>query len=613
MFKNETLVKWIVCSWIAIAGISAVGAESGETNALASLLTNSRGSATDCSRAYQGSIERAERELSEFAKKYRETHNRPVNREDPMYKDLLKDLAEVEARLKTCIELSSGSGNFCPAGAVTNFAKRVDEFAGACKNMPNISKEGASGNIACGYAVARCDCRFLAPGLKAYSQLECSNGPSPVSSGASNAGEYDLAAAEREFAFCPMVAASDIKEIEKQIREAQKELREAERRTPELEQAKAEIESQGREKVQQARQQQADAAKQWQQQRQDALRQQREAGKNIAAQVLQKQEAITRNDEARDGLTTNRQKAELERQAALSKLEDNCHQQALGQVEQTQAKRLLNANRGGFNKTLSYVGLTDRDEWQAMANEYHRRCMRSGITRNAIKNINRLYEQALKEANAGERNLDKRRTQLVNEMNQLQNAQGCSLGGTGMSESGVSTETQACQALRTAKEEMAKVDADYRIQHSLHRQAERNAESDMERRKASKQKEIDQAESIASQERSRLRNLMAYLDLKRRHAKGGSGDSKDASETMAKHGALVGSATSLAGCFSQQECEKNKTCRQAAAYLNLIGQDFKYGDDTSSPGPSGSSGTNVTPASAPLNGTRQDTGGAMRD
>lgn len=612
MFKNETLVKWMVCSLLGIGNMAFAQSStpSSSNDGWTRAIENSRGSVNTCPNAYAKRLEGVDKDRREHVKKKFEELGSAYNQaSDPYIKYLDDSYKAIKAEEKTCNDFHGG-GNFCPLGAEKTFNEKVIDFAGSCKNMPGISREGESGNIACGYAVARCDCTTLPAGTTAYNALQCSSGPAPVSSSNVPPGGYNLDAAKREFEHCPMFAAADIKDVEKQIREAQKELREAEKRIPEIEQALADAESQGREKEQDANQKMADAAKQWQQQRNDAVKQQREAGKQIAAQVLQKQEAITRNDEARDGLTLNRQKAELERQAAVSKLEDNCHQQALGQTEQAQAKRILNANRGGFNQTLRYYGLTDRTEWQKVAAEFHRRCMRSSVTRNAIKNINRLYEQSLKEAGSGERNLDKRREQLVREMNQLQSSQGCNLGGTGMNEGGVSTETQACQAMRTAKEEMARVDADYRIQQGLNRQALSNAKADTFRRRSAKGRELMQAQSIAQEERARLTNLQEYLRLKQQYAKGAASDSKAADDTRGKHMAMVGAATSLVGCFLPDACQESDSCRQAANYLNLIGRKFDYTKArTPRPSPS-ASGTDLTPAQP---GSRQESGSGIRE
>lgn len=605
MFKNETLVKWFVCSLLVLIFTS-------DSLLAANGPDRYRSRDRDRETSLDGSIWDDMCSTAELRSQNKTTCDNLINKAE-----------------------GGSTADMCKT-AVPDFQKARDEFRSSCKGLPTKS---ISGNIACGWHIAQCDCPSISYATEpdAYQKLECASAQTSSSSSRSQRdielGLLDNEASRAKYGHCALAAATDKEKLEKEIREAQKELREAQKKIPELEQSIADAQSQMREKMQQAKQQMADAAKERAQQRADYIKQQREQMKTIAQQVTSLQEQITRNEESRSQITLSRQDAELARQDAVSQIEATCHTQAISTVTTMQQERLQLAkardfNRGNFNQMLRNVGISDRTAWQRVAKEHYLRCMQSAVTRSAIKSANKKYQVVLNKADQSERDLDKRRKSLEVQVRQLQNPEQCqsrtdlisllfsfafppAWGNDGMNANGTTTESQACQAIRQRNEDIARAEADYRIKQQLNAENYATAQRDGAQRISSKARELAEANNVIREERDRLNNLRKALDLKRQFSQGGSMDSKEAGEARDKHQKMVTASYNVLICFNKAKCSSNAACKDARDYLyeTLGRRNLQYKDSRSidpepvprSPSPS-----------APENRDRQGTGTGTR-
>lgn len=570
MFKNETLVKMALVTGLALISLESYGAD------------NSSRSCHGPGSPYE-TLREARQQL------------RAAGANAPNRQELLDAVNEAQDDFNSCTGTAGsggGSAETCKTAA-TDFNKARTAFHNSCKGLPTKS---ISGNISCGWHVARCNCPSTNPESEEYQKLECATAQAAVASGsnvpsatASLLGLRDNAAARAQYGHCALAAATDLEKLEKEIREAQKEVRDAEKRIPELEAGVADARTARDEKLVQARQKLVDAEKQRAQQRADYIKQQREQMKNIAAQVTQLQSQITTQEEAISRIALESQKdGELARMEAVNAVEARCHDQAIATVAADQAKKMANPNAGGFNKMLEQTGMSSRQAWQKVATVHYNRCMQSKIVRSQIKRINDRYNGLIDKARDGERNATRRIRALETQVRQLQNNNGCSgagvggVGGTGVEQNGSTSESQACQAFRTMQEDIRRADADHAAAINQANVEAATARQSGDAKILSKGRELADARRTVREERLRLENLREALNLKRQFGEGASLDAKEAGEARAKHQEMVLAAYTIISCTNQSRCGSINACKDARNYLTgtLGRNDLTYKDST---------------------------------
>ncbi len=590
MFKNETLVKWFVCSLIVVSQVSWAQSAPPATSAPSSPSYPPQSSGGDRCWSVEQSLAKAEDELA--AAEGRSAPQAQIDR----LKKLIED--RTKRHKKVCID-SSNQQFGCP-NAQSNFSNAMNQFASSCRGLP--SDASIAGNIACGHSVARCECPGQPAGSVAHSKLQCGSDSATTVPAINSDGTRNITAASAKFSVCALAAATDIDKIEKEVRELQKEVRELDKRTPELQQSIDEAQSQMREKVQQADQQMADALKQWQQQKSEIVKRQRQSARQAAEKARTIQDSIIQIDNELSESRSSRKDAENARTEQADRIKGDCHKEAITKVNAMQLQRLeaergRSYNRGGFNQMLRNVGLTDRKMWQVKAKEYHQDCMQSDLVRDAIKNTNKRYYALLDRANEKDNTIRARRKAAVEQVLKIQN--GCNMTGNGFSASGEILDAETCQAVRESLEDGAKADADYQVQQRLNETNKANAQNDGRARIQAKRNELRKATQLVDEERTRLNNLRRFLALKQEKAPGGNIDAKDASDINGKHGSMVGFASELVQCHSPSKCAENAACKKAAEYLIAIGRPTMYASESADSDSSTGATTTLPPGSAP--------------
>ncbi len=559
MFKNETLVKLVVCTLLALPVNVWGQTPPAPVTPPAAPIVNFPSTPANCSAESAQVI----RDRDAFQAYDAGASGNTQTRKD----ELKKNWDDAQAELTRCRQSSTAGG--C-TNAPSEYDKAKTEFRTSCRSLPQTGGN-IGGNIACGWNIERCQCRGLSAGGVKYEALKCEDAPSgPFTP--SSPGEKD----GRHLPTCNIAAASDLDKLEKEVRDAQKELRELERKIPELDQQIADAQSQMNEKIQQAEQQGVDAQKARIQQRADAVKAQREAIRTAAQEVVQLRQQISTLEEERIQLGSSRQRAELERQKGQAAVRNNCHAQAIKDVGAKQAEALALQqgrayNRGSFNQMLRNVGVSSRTQWQRLAAELYKQCMQSAPTRDAVKMINQEYNAVLDQANGKERSLGERRRAIEVQIAQVEGGVCNPAGGSGVSPTGTATESRSCQAVRQFSEDVAKAEAEYINQQRANAKAENRARSDGAARLAAKTKERNLAERTLFEERQRLRNLRNFLALKQQHAPGNM-DGRDMENALAKHAGLIDKSRFLIHCAVQDNKNCEGPCAEAFEYMRAIGE-----------------------------------------
>lgn len=543
MFKNETLVRLGIAVGLATA-LQAAAVESSPTINLPSNVNKCDG--------YDKLYEKA-----------------PESKKESTWNNWQKCLSD---------QMNQGDCN----NASKEFNKAKGEFIGACKAIPTGGKSTTPGNIACAEALQKCDCQFQNTDSESATAASC-----PMKTSASGGGELiDIAAARERYKYCPMMAAKDIDKIEQDLKDAKKEIKEEEKKIPELQEAMANAQSQGDEKIAQVKQQMAEAAKEYGKAKQEAKKAMEEAHNQLAQQLLQLGEEISKVEEQRGQIKLQRTEAAVRRTEAISAIDISCHTSALAQIQKMQAERLElersnNLNRGGFNNMLKNIGVSDRQSWQRVALKYYNWCMQSSPTRTAKENAGNIYEAAMKTADTAEKALDRRQDDIRKRMNKIKSNDGCSGGSDA---DGSSNDSSICQATRKALEEGAQADRDYQNQSRNLAEQGRNAQLDAARKVAAKSAALQKASSDIAAERSRIRNLAEFLDLKRDMGNGFKVTAAQEDKAREKFGILIGAAAEAFTCVagkkpsesdstnSYARCAEDASCQEAANFWHMTGE-----------------------------------------
>ncbi|NJL25832.1 MAG: hypothetical protein HC902_12090, partial [Calothrix sp. SM1_5_4] len=483
------------------------------------------------------------------------------------YKDLAEDCKKY--RNKSLNTMSSECDEEKKA-----FTKAASEFIGACNTAGITNKTNPNGNIGCAMALQQCGCRFKNPPPDLQCDSIDSGGDDDDSQNAPAAqigGLKDLKAAEREFNYCPALAGKDLKDYEQKLKESQEKVKELEKKLPELQQAANEAMSQAEEKMQEIKKQNGEAAKEYTRAIRDAKRSHEAAVKALNDQIAQLQNQIASTDESIDQVELSKSDAELKKNETKKQIELNCHASASAQVAKLQAEQLElhkanRLNRGGFNSLLKNVGLSDREAWQRVANKYYRYCVESRPTLDSKDSANKMYESALVQADKTRNNLIKRKASIQKQILQIKDNKACGQGGS---------ETQMCQAVRQAAEDMRQVGVEYEQKKQELAEAYQKAQVDGARNYQNKAQEAMLVQKNLAEERLRLQNLERFLALKNKMAGNTETDAKSFQEANSKHSTLNGAAVAYVVCKSQihesdrpneDKCAKDSTCVQARSY-----------------------------------------------
>lgn len=442
---------------------------------------------------------------------------------------------------KSATDKNNGDVDPCKT-ELKDFKKAKNDFQTAC------GEAGITGD--CVKAMAKCD-----PGASGSDNTESSDDDSKGAS------------AERQFKKCPVLAGEDKDAFEKRMNDQRKKTDEMQKKIDDLESKANDKITATNEKLTEIKSQATDAAKKHQQDLKEATRAQQESEKAIMDQFYKLQSDISAGEDSLGQVDVSLREATVKLNATKAQIRLNCDASAMAEVSKLQdqvlGKLASNSyNRGGESAMFKNVGLTDRQEWQRIAQKYYNWCMDSQPTAESINGANDAYSVAVMQANKQKQSIRSKIQQMKDAELRLRDNNAC--GQTPMQANGSSlgNETALCTAAKQAMQDMQQLETAYRADvaqlndkyNTLSQQG--NREYQTLARQAQEQKtELDK-------ERTRLTEMENEFALREKYSGGVNKDAKDVGKVFAAFSTLKTETGSLLEC--PKICPKNELATDSA-------------------------------------------------
>lgn len=522
MFKFETVVAIMICSlWVSGSGAA------GNSNA------------PDCN-------------LSEQYLHDAEEAGKPAAR-----------ITELKTRLKECRDSGRPENDDSCNKVTADYKKAKTAFEASCGPLPSGDLSDPPGSISCSFTIARCACIGKKPeNQPAY--LKCDAGDGEVPSGL----DAKNIKASKQFSQCPIIAATDLDKVDTQIDKQKEKVQKLEKEIPELQDKANKVISNTNEKLTNMRTKALEAQTKYAEDIEKLSNSKDEAEKAISDQVVAAQAEILKNQDALAQVGVEKLKGKMELKQTKIKIELNCHASASAQVAKMQGDALVSIqagtyNRGGFTSLMRNVGVSDRAQWQKVAQKYYNWCLESKPTMDSKDGANDVYSVLVAQSNKSENSIRERITQLQQQQLTLRdnNACGAIAGGP---------ETQLCKNVRKATDAANRLGAALQSkQQAAAQEAAQLQQQGTNEYNALKQQAANKSQEIKD-EKTRLKSLEDLYALKNEKGNGASVTQKDYSEARAKYSALAGDADKMVTTCSKAGETCGPDCQRGLQFLNSI-------------------------------------------
>lgn len=397
-------------------------------------------------------------------------------------------------------------------------------------------------------------------------------------------GLRNLMTGKQLLKYCPGKLGSEQKELEKQMNEAQKETRRLESELPKKQAEYAALVAKGEEDMLSSQEKMTSAQSEIDNQMLELQNSQDDAIKGITEQIRQSEEQIRRVDDSIRQVELSKVDVQNSYDEQIKQIHLNCHASAVQSTSKLQQDRLqleraklssgASFNSKSFHSMMRNIGVTNRTQWQRVADKYYNWCLQSKATKDSEGSALRARDSALAKAQEAIAKLERDKESLRQQITTMKDRGGCGQPGQQASD--------MCRAIQKFQRQAESYSRQYNTKMN-----QANSEMATKQRANATEQQAKMAEATLIQqqlaeERTRLTNLKEYLELAYQ-AGGGmtSGEAKNYVEARNKFGEFVAAASIYTSCRSQSECGADTMCSQAAEFLNNYGAPPSYSDSAS--------------------------------
>lgn len=443
--------------------------------------------------------------------------------------DHLKQLCNVEGKgSEACSAYRSalfgGDDSSC-SGQLKKFNDSVGKYGQLCKTV-GYKLGGETGHVACSAQRQKC-----ADDMAEAAADEDSSGLS--------SSYYES---------CPDQAAKDIKEIRDELKDAKENLEKLEDKIPEAQEDLNEIYKNAKEKEEDIRDQMFENSKDFDRQMAELKRKNEGEVQAAMTQIAALQDQINGVIAEIDQISVEKKMAQSKHEDARAQIRMNCHGSATALVveRQNRAIALLSErrySRGGFNSLLRNVGLSDRQAWQKLADEFYWDCIKSMATIESFRSAHRAKEDALAAANSRQDKLRAQRKSLEAQIAKVKSPKGC--------QDTSAADTSVCVSFRRAQEDMNMAVRNYSAtQAKLNQDLTENRMVNAQEART-KSEEIAKLQRTADEEQTRVSKLRDIYNMSVRVA----GRSGTSAETVEKFFEAEGDVEESARNLNSNKCD----------------------------------------------------------
>ncbi len=461
------------------------------------------------------------------------------------------------------------------------------EFQAACSAANVPSGGGKSGHFACSAKMQQCT-HCDADADARPSGVECENSGDSDSyasdstnkdndllnalSGRTTGGAIqmtpDINADRQRFAFCPSLAAADLKTWQDEYKDAKKTVEDLQNKitklTEELDTIKSDADKKNVELQDKSEEVQANAeksVKEIKEKLQDSQKQMAEDIEKLNGEIAKENAGLRQLD-------IGRVQAQTALADQISRLNLSCHTAALQRTENERIQRLKQMENstysaGDFNDLMSGVGLSSRQKNQLKVDEYYVQCQKDRSYTMAVDSAKKALEIANQQAAEGRRSINDRITTLNNKINTIKT-------------------TEANKDLQRAYDRMVEIQKIMDKELNKLNRDKMQSEQQFTRKYASKARELQQQQARLAEEEQYLKQKKQYLAMKTQMSKGTSSTTQDkVVDAMSKYTSLSYAAKRVAkDCCSGGS--KAGICEQTNNYMIADDPDeFKRMNDVS--------------------------------
>lgn len=199
---------------------------------------------------------------------------------------------------------------------------------------------------------------------------------------------------------CPALAGTDYKSLKKEVEEGQKKIDDEKKKIQKIQEEMQKIQTDQQEEHIKNEEKIQEAQEKWQQKRDDIDKKFFEGNEAVMKELQQMREANEQKKTEITNLILRKNEEKIKRDQAVSALKLKCNEIALTQVQRLQGsdyEKMKSSmhTAGGFNDLMSRSGLSNREQYQAIAKKNYTECLKSNIFTEGQSNIDKSYRQAL--------------------------------------------------------------------------------------------------------------------------------------------------------------------------------------------------------------------------
>jgi hypothetical protein len=475
---------------------------------------------------------------------------------------------------------ATSSQNGCDQ-AINNWDKTKADLGTACSAIDAKQPSSDEGAIACTPDLVKCDCG--AGGVKNEQICGGSESSDDDSGSRSSSATARARAAKAKFDKCPFLAGADLDAFEKRVKDQKERTDKLKKEISDLEDKANKSYNNTNEKLTQIKEEASRAQEEHAQKLKEASRNRDAAEQKIVQEIANMQTQISQAEDALSQEEVAMKTADIRLKATKSQIRMNCHASAMAQVskmqDQVMQKIATNTyNRGGQNEMMKNIGLTDRKQWQRIAQKYYNWCMASQPTLEAIDGANDAYGVAVLQSNKSKNSIRNKIQQMKDAQLRLRDDRACAPTQTFQANGSTGGETALCSAVRQAMEDMNQQEATYRAKVAQLNDKYNTTAQQGNREYQSFARQAQEKQSDLQAEQQRLSELEQMYALKNQKSGGLSADQKEINKARAAYNTLKGNAGTLLSCpmcWDDSGKLKGGPCQLADKFLHFVDNDHK--------------------------------------
>ncbi|MAV90949.1 MAG: hypothetical protein CL676_05970 [Bdellovibrionaceae bacterium] len=378
---------------------------------------------------------------------------------------------------------------------------------------------------------------------------------------------YDTEAMKAELEICPAIGAKGLKEMKQELKDAKEEVDKNQEKVDSAKENAQTAQSSASESGLEKQQALQELAKTCRDTKKEIERGLQDAEKEIYNQVQQVySQVLSVNEQIADAERT-KMEASLKYTEAKTKIELDCHQQALTKVNERRQAILAKVaegtyNVGSLNSMIGSAGKKSRRADQEFAFQEYKYCLQSGVAKKQLSAAKEAVKMAEAAADQRKSSLVQQRAQLQQQMGMLQN-------------------NEVAQLRQRAQEDLAAANQDCAQGQQMAMMQMMQAQMQGAKGAQGSQKELKKAELKLKESEDNYKNIRDAVRLKSQAA-GGASSGKDFSEVFANLAEYEGKAASFVGacCIGDKAKGFERDCANTKSFLSGSGNALV---DTASP------------------------------